>query len=259
MLGPLLAAGISAGSNLIGGLIGQQGAKEANAASLAMAERNIQLQREFATHGIRWKVNDATKAGVHPLYALGASTTSFSPVSVGSLNEGAPMANALSNMGQDVSRAASALVGPSGRASAAARVVAGQELIGNRLKLDNMQLQNDVLRARLAQLTQPGNPPGVEFTVPENKKPEERPPLMLENERLDTAPGTSPIKAYSDQYGDENIMVQQVLGNLMLGRDYVAHMLNNPSYTRFAKEMVRRLVPARFGVGNIPTDTHGRY
>lgn len=255
MLGPLIAAG----SSLLGGWLGMQGAKDANAKNAEIAAQNIALQREFATHGIRWKVADAQKAGVHPLYALGASTTSFSPVSVGAVNEAAPMANALSSMGQGVGRAASALLGPSERASAAARVVAGQEVIGNKLKLDNMQLQNDLLRAKLLQITAPGNPPGVEFPVPENKKAEERPPLMLENERLDTSPGTSPIKAYSDQYGDENIMVQQVLGNLMLGRDYVAHMLNNPGYTRFARELMQKLIPSRFGVGNIPADTHGRY
>lgn len=35
---------------------------------------NIRFQREFARRGIRYKVNDAKKAGIHPLYALGAST-----------------------------------------------------------------------------------------------------------------------------------------------------------------------------------------
>lgn len=43
-------------------------------------EANIQQQREFAQKGIRWRVSDAKKAGIHPLFALGANTASFSPV-----------------------------------------------------------------------------------------------------------------------------------------------------------------------------------
>lgn len=42
-------------------------------------EYNAALQREFAQHGIQWKVADAQAAGVHPLYALGGGTPSFSP------------------------------------------------------------------------------------------------------------------------------------------------------------------------------------
>lgn len=245
---PLLG---SIGSSIAGWF----GAQEQNKTQMEMAQRNIDLQREFATTGIQWRVRDAKKAGVHPLYALGANTTSFSPVSVGTVNEMAPFAN----MGQDLSRAAAAMAGPSARANAVGAVSSAMELKAGQLRLENMELQNQALRAKLATINQPGTPPGIEFAVPENPKPEQRPPLMLENERLDTSPGTSPIKSYSDQYGDENVMIQQVLGNLMLGRDYIAHMLNNPTYTRFARELMRRLVPARFGVGQLPIDTHGRY
>lgn len=42
-------------------------------------EKNANLQREFAQHGIRWRVEDAKAAGIHPLYALGASGASASP------------------------------------------------------------------------------------------------------------------------------------------------------------------------------------
>lgn len=199
MLGALLGAGAS----LIGGFLGREGAREANAANLAMAERNIALQREFATHGVRWKVADAQKAGVHPLYALGASTTSFSPVSVGAVNEAAPMANAMHAMGQNVSRAAAAYEGPSARVAAVDGVLRAQSVQSNALQLENMSLQNQILRSRLATLNQPGTPPGVEFPVPENKKVEERPPLMLLGKRWLTNPNTSPMKAYEDQYGDE--------------------------------------------------------
>lgn len=36
------------------------------------AKENIKLQKQFAQTGIQWKVADAKKAGIHPVYALGA-------------------------------------------------------------------------------------------------------------------------------------------------------------------------------------------
>lgn len=41
--------------------------------------QNIAYQKEFAQSGIQWRVADAKKAGLHPLAALGANTTSYSP------------------------------------------------------------------------------------------------------------------------------------------------------------------------------------
>lgn len=44
---------------------------------------NVQMQREFAQHGLSWKAQDARDAGLHPLAALGASGINFQPVYVG--------------------------------------------------------------------------------------------------------------------------------------------------------------------------------
>lgn len=41
--------------------------------------RNEQTQREFAQNAIQWRVADAKKAGLHPLFALGGGGASFSP------------------------------------------------------------------------------------------------------------------------------------------------------------------------------------
>lgn len=46
------------------------------------AREQIALQREFAQHGVRWRVEDAVAAGLHPLFALGANVPQFSPVSM---------------------------------------------------------------------------------------------------------------------------------------------------------------------------------
>lgn len=58
-------------------------------------------QKEFAQEGIRWRVKDAQLAGIHPLYALGASLPTYSPeYPTGDLG------GALGDMGQNVERAA---------------------------------------------------------------------------------------------------------------------------------------------------------
>ncbi|AFS65319.1 putative DNA pilot protein [Dragonfly-associated microphage 1] len=56
------------------------GARMTNRSNERQMRANIEYQREFAQHGIRWRVEDAKAAGLHPLYALGAQTPSFSPV-----------------------------------------------------------------------------------------------------------------------------------------------------------------------------------
>lgn len=126
------AAGISGLTGLASGLMGDHSQRRAN-------ERNEQLQREFAQNGIRWRVADAEAAGLHPLAALGASPISFSPSIVGD----APMASAVSNMGQDISRAITAT-----RTNTERRLAA--------LSIERGELENAVLRK---QLNEPVGPP----------------------------------------------------------------------------------------------------
>lgn len=106
------------------------------------AQKNIDMQKEFAQSGIQWKVKDAEKAGVHPLFALGAQTHSFSPVTVGS---------DFSGMGQNFASAISATQ------PASERALTLYEQKKQDLTLQNMELQNAVLASRLA--TSRGNPP----------------------------------------------------------------------------------------------------
>lgn len=42
--------------------------------------RQMQEQAKYAKAGIRWKVADAKAAGLHPLFALGGNTATYSPV-----------------------------------------------------------------------------------------------------------------------------------------------------------------------------------
>lgn len=49
-----------------------------------IAAENRALQREFAQNSIQWRVADAKKAGIHPLYSLGANTPTYTPQSMDS-------------------------------------------------------------------------------------------------------------------------------------------------------------------------------
>lgn len=139
---------IAAGTSLLGGLLGRDSQQRANELNAQNAANNIALQREFAQNAIQWKVKDAAKAGIHPLYALGASTTSFAPVSVGASGND-PLASAMSGMGQNLSRAAMANMAPTERASAVGGV---QQTMANNLSLENQSLQNQILKFRLQQM-----------------------------------------------------------------------------------------------------------
>ncbi|AXL15117.1 DNA pilot protein [Microviridae sp.] len=72
-LGSAIGDAIGGVGSIVGGIIGGNNAQ-------AVAGMNYEAQKEFAQNGIRWKVEDAKRAGIHPLYALGASTNGFTPV-----------------------------------------------------------------------------------------------------------------------------------------------------------------------------------
>jgi len=136
--GPL----ISAASNFIGAREQADAVSDANA-------NNAALQREFAQNGIRWKVEDAKAAGISPLAALGAQSTSFAPSYVGDSGIG----NSYSAMGQDISRAIDATSTYGERVSNRAN-----QATMDKLTLDNAALQNQLLASQIAKLNQSGPP-----------------------------------------------------------------------------------------------------
>lgn len=140
----MLPALISAGANILGGILGNKANKEARA-------NEYKQQKEFATQGIRWKVADAKAAGIHPLYAMGANTVSYSPQSVGG-----PDFSYLGDAGQNIGRAIDAT--RSNPEKAAALALTGTQLEG--LKLDN-DLKRVQLNSAIALARQAGNPPGL--------------------------------------------------------------------------------------------------
>jgi len=93
-------------------------------------------QVEFAQKGIQWKVKDAEKAGIHPLYALGAQTTSYSPANVGD-------SGAWAGVGQNLGRAIDATRSNPAKAEALA-------LTASQLQLEGVKLDNEFKRLQLA-------------------------------------------------------------------------------------------------------------
>nr|QJB20747.1 MAG: DNA pilot protein [Microvirus sp.] len=117
----LLDGLISAGANILGGIMSSNSADK-------QAEANRQMQLDFAQNALSWKAGDARRAeanwGINPLALLGAQTNSFSNV-VGGDGGGAGVAAA----GQDLGRAANALTDHSERTA---------------------QLNEDLLKAQIA-------------------------------------------------------------------------------------------------------------
>lgn len=136
MLGSL----ISAGASLVGGLFGQSNAK-----------RQENLQREFAQNAIQWKAADAEKAGISKIFAMGAPTTSYSPVSVGGMGDA--IAGAGKALGSGIDGQLGKLSTTSGKISGIQQQMANAQLTG--LNLDN-DIKRAELAAKAAIATQPG-------------------------------------------------------------------------------------------------------
>lgn len=198
MLGSL----ISAGANIIGGFLGKSSADSAREQNAAHAAAQMQAQKDFAQQGIRWRVNDAKKAGIHPLYALGASTPSYTPTSA-TFTADNSLGNAFSAAGQDIGRAINAGRTQPERQDAFQKSMSAIALESAGLDLEIKKTQLASSLQRLQANANPPIPTVGPFAVPEAKKAEERQPLMVDGTRVPTSPGTSPAKAYEDQFGDD--------------------------------------------------------
>lgn len=128
----------AAAPELLGGWLGADAArKEGNT--------NRAEQREYATNSIRWRVKDAQAAGIHPLYAMGATGASFQPVSTG-----AP--EILANMGQNVGRAIQSKMSQEDRTHVAEM---------NMLQREHLKKQNALLDAQTTSIMKSSLPPAM--------------------------------------------------------------------------------------------------
>lgn len=211
---------VSAGANFIGGMMNRAETRRANEQNAAIARENIALQKQFAQEGVRWKVEDAKAAGIHPLYALGANTTSFSPVSVGAVADSS-LGNAMAAAGQDLSRAIN-----TGRTNNE-RVTAFDATV-QKLQLQKMGLENDLLASQIAKLRQTSNPPlpsiDPKVLVPTAKEYEESPKLRGDMGPWSINPRVVNAEDVEKRYGD---IAQELWGAYVMGADMLNHARQN--------------------------------
>lgn len=209
MLGSL----IEAGASLIGGMMSRDAQAE-------QGEQNRALQREFAQSGVQWKVADAKKAGVHPLYALGAPTVSPA-VSIAADPMGPAVARAGSAIGkaldgQDITRARMATMAASERQAAFDQTV--QEMT-----LQRMTLQNDLLQSQIQRLKAQKNPPFPEtgpVQLGQGKTPD-RQPIVIGGHVVRTDRGTSDTNDVTNRYGEG--IGDWIYGPYVAWKDYSHH------------------------------------
>lgn len=147
---------IGAGSSLLGGLLGDSSEKKAYKRQKKLLKKQYEYQKEFARKGIQWKVMDARDAGIHPLYALGANTVSYTPQSVGDVG-GNSLGAGIASAGQELGRSISA------SSSAQDRTVQDrmQTLGVKRMELENELLESQINGSRIANLRQAGGNPAM--------------------------------------------------------------------------------------------------
>lgn len=120
---------------ILSGVLGLAGASADKRAAKASQNANLDAQREFAQKGIQWRVADAKAAGIHPVYAMGANTASYTPSTA--------VGPSYAEMGQNFGRAVSATM-PQSSKQAAVQAATDQ------LTLEKMGLENEFLRTQIA-------------------------------------------------------------------------------------------------------------
>ncbi len=144
--GAVASAGISALASIGGGLLQNSSNRESIEAASLANDKAYERQKEFAQNGIRWRVADAKAAGLHPLAALGAQGSFYTPS--GNLSFGGQDYGWLSDAGQSIGRAVEAGLSAKERAEmqAVRDEAARVDLDTRKANLENQQLQNQSLK-----------------------------------------------------------------------------------------------------------------
>lgn len=104
--GSIVGSALGAATSLFGVNKSAKSQSAANAANMALAREQMQYQKDLAQNQVQWRVEDAKKAGLHPLAALGISPMSYSPVqgtAVGADYSGLNgVGDSLAQMGQNI-------------------------------------------------------------------------------------------------------------------------------------------------------------
>jgi len=126
------------------GILGAIGSLVGAGLNFFGSQQDRELQKDAMTHSIRWKVNDAKAAGIHPLYALGAPTFNPAPVGVGGAGD------SLASLGANLDDVLNKRKSDS---------QAGASRVLENLTLERAGLENDLLRSQIRKINAPGLPP----------------------------------------------------------------------------------------------------
>lgn len=83
-------------ASAIGSMAGGQGGMDPEDQLL----EQYKMQKEFAMHGLEWRADDARKAGLHPMAALGTQGASFQPVGLWNEEKSGGLGKAIGAAGQ---------------------------------------------------------------------------------------------------------------------------------------------------------------
>lgn len=213
------------------------------AAEKELQAQNIANQKEFAQQGIRWKVADAQAAGLHPLAALGAQTSSFSNVVGG--NYDIPKTD-FGGMGQDIGRAITAGSSQTERSDRMGAAIARTAQV---FSLEKMNLENELLKSSIAK-ERATTPPPISGLIPLPRPGPQRAqigdPVPVEDDKLKQKAGDIPAHKqvtfagiplntnprYSDadtltgRYGESEILEMAIAAANLYGD--VTHTYGNP-------------------------------
>lgn len=175
--------------DILSSIGGIAGGLLSNVLNRSNASKQAKLQKEFAQSGVQWRVEDAKKAGIHPLAALGFQGTSYTPQSVGSTD----FAPHLASLGNAIYKTSDP---------------ATQRAID--LSLDKAGLENELLRAQIGAIRATRtSAPGI----PSGRQPVSTDPPAPEHTGLRGGfthdPNVSDAQKYEDRYGD---IIQEFAG-----------------------------------------------
>lgn len=173
---PLISASlISAGGSLVGGLLGSSSSSKEASKNRKEARRQFNIQQDNFMNQTQYRVQDALKAGINPLAALGVSSNVSPTFSAGGGSD------AGYQKGNAISRAAEHL----------SNIFNRQEKESRDLDLEAKRIRNRIAKEELNHLLQPGlvsngsvddspsNPKNPDWQIPMKMSLRDAEPLYL--------------------------------------------------------------------------------
>lgn len=137
---------------MLGSILGAIGSVASGILGNNAAKQQQKMQVKFAKNQLQWKAEDAEKAGISKIFAMGAPTMSYQPTSVGGGFD------QLGAMGQNIGNAIQQTQTPQDK-------LTGMGRVAQAIQLEGLQLDNELKKTQIASqqklLTQPGAAPGI--------------------------------------------------------------------------------------------------